>query len=289
MKRGPFIAIDWGTSNRRIHLVERGVVIASESSGHGIASFAGGDYTAEVAALRQRLGEVPVLIAGMAGSSIGWRETPYVDAPAGLAALAARLVYVQTDTAIVPGMRTTGDGRADVMRGEEVQILGAVAAGLVPPDATVCQPGTHSKWARLEGGSILSFATVMTGELFALVRGHGILANHLGGETISGPAFAQGVAEGSRRDLANSLFQVRARSLGGLLDPADAVSFASGILIGAECAVHVVAGATVYLIASEPLDTLYAAAIEALGGTAIRVDDSGAFVAGMAAIRDLAS
>ena len=46
-----------------------------------------------------------------------------------------------------PAFPTSATGRADVMRGEEVQLLGAVAAGLVDPMRLVCHPGTHNKWA----------------------------------------------------------------------------------------------------------------------------------------------
>ena len=85
-------------------------------------------------------------------------------APAGLDALAGGLLWVDGRTAIVPGVSTLADGRADVMRGEEVQMLGAVAAGLVPPGALLCQPGTHCKWAWMEDGRIARFRTAMTGE-----------------------------------------------------------------------------------------------------------------------------
>jgi 2-dehydro-3-deoxygalactonokinase len=67
------------------------------------------------------------------------------------------------------------------MRGEEVQFLGAVEAGLVPGDALLVQPGTHCKWAEMAGGRVAGFTTAMTGELFALLRTHGLLAAQLGG------------------------------------------------------------------------------------------------------------
>src|SRR3546814_17973918 len=80
-------------------------------------------------------------------STVGWRVVPYVAAPAGIDELVAGLDRIDDRTAIVPGVSCSMNGRADVMRGEEVQLLGAVAGWMVPPDALLAQPGTHCKWA----------------------------------------------------------------------------------------------------------------------------------------------
>ncbi|WP_328799506.1 2-dehydro-3-deoxygalactonokinase [Sandaracinobacteroides hominis] len=275
---GAFLAIDWGTSNRRVWRLEGGDITATERDGKGAGQLKPQDYPAELAAIRARLGDLPVRIAGMAGSTVGWREAPYAPLPAGLADLRARLLHVDTRTAIVPGVAAA----ADIMRGEEVQVLGAVAAGLVPPDALVVQPGTHSKWARLEGGRIADFTTAMTGELYALLRQHSLLARQLAGQDATpGTAFLSGVAEGARRDLAASLFSIRARSVLGLAPDSDAASYASGLLIGAEVAAQMPSGAHVHLLANPPLSTLYATAIEVLGGSTTQVDSETAFLAGI--------
>ncbi|RZM31080.1 MAG: 2-oxo-3-deoxygalactonate kinase, partial [Sphingomonas sp.] len=141
-----FIAVDWGTTNRRAFRIENGTVAATERDDRGAANVAAGEYEAEVAGIRARLGDLPMLLAGMVGSNIGWRSVPYVAAPAGLAEIAAALDRIDGRTAIVPGLSYRDGLHADVMRGEEVQLLGAVAAGLVPAEALLCQPGTHCKW-----------------------------------------------------------------------------------------------------------------------------------------------
>ena len=83
------------------------------------------------------------------------------------------------------------------MRGEEVQMLGAVAAGMMPADAMVCHPGTHNKWVSMEDGRIASFRTVMTGELFNLLKEHSILADLLAAATAEPDAdFEAGVRHG---------------------------------------------------------------------------------------------
>jgi len=286
---GPFIAVDWGTTNRRAFVIEDGAVVTAERDGRGAAAV--DDFPADVAAVRARLGDRPMLLAGMVGSTIGWRDVPYVAAPAGLDDLARALDQVDARTAIVPGLCYRGDGRADVMRGEEVQLLGAAAAGLVPPDALLCQPGTHCKWATLAGGRIVRFTTAMTGELFALLRTHGLLARQLGGTVQDGPAFRAGVMEGARRDLARSLFGIRAAGVLGLRDDADAAAHASGLLIGADVAARLdeADGGHVHLLADPALGTLYAAAIGELGGTATLVDSQAAFVAGAARLWEMIS
>ncbi len=284
-----FIAVDWGTTNRRAFRIEDGKVAATERDDRGAANVASGVYETEVAGIRARLGDLPILLAGMVGSNIGWRSVPYVAAPAGLAEVAAALDRIDDRTAIVPGLSYRDGVHADVMRGEEVQLLGGVAAGLVPPDALLCQPGTHCKWATLDKGRITQFTTAMTGELFALLRAHGVLSRQLGHPVEPGAAFLEGVAEGAKRDLAASLFAIRARGVLGLADDAHAASFASGLLIGADTAARIEAGATVHILADPALGALYASAIDALGCHSHHIDSQAAFVAGITRIQDLAA
>lgn len=282
------IAVDWGTTNRRIYALGGGAVLASAQDDRGAAAVA--DFPREVAAIRARFGDAPLLLAGMVGSNIGWRAVPYVAAPAGLEMLAAALEPVAPGVRIVPGVSWRSDTRGDVMRGEEVQLLGAAAAGTVPADALLCQPGTHCKWATLAAGRIVRFTTAMTGELFSLLRTHGLLARQLGGTVADGAAFRAGVAEGARRDIAASLFAIRAAGLLGLRDDADAAAHASGLLIGADVAARLAEepGRTVDILSDPALGALYAAAVEALGGRAALHDSQAAFVAGITALWELA-
>ncbi|TKD51839.1 2-dehydro-3-deoxygalactonokinase [Sphingomonas baiyangensis] len=290
MSDGRFIAIDWGTTNRRAWLIERGQVLAAHRDDRGVRAMASADYPAAIAELRARFGDIRVLAAGMVGSSRGWREAPYVPCPAGAAELAAQLLEVERDVWIVPGVSHLGEGRADVMRGEEVQLIGAVAAGLAPHDGLLVQPGTHSKWAWMQGGRIARFATAMTGELFDLLRRHSILAEMMR-ETPDpdSDAFALGVARGAAGEsLLHALFDVRAGTLLGLRDASAGASLASGLLIGAEIAAHRadMAGG-VHLLAEGPLAAAYARAIALSVATAHVVDSEAAFVAGISMIEEM--
>ncbi len=285
---GRFLAVDWGTTNRRVFLIEDGAVVHAEQDARGAAATT--DFPAEVADVRARLGDLPMLLAGMVGSNIGWRAVAYAPAPAGFAELAAALEPIAPATAIVPGVSFRDGARADVMRGEEVQLLGAAAAGMTPADALLCQPGTHCKWVTIEAGRIARFTTAMTGELFAMLRAHSLLSRQLGGKVADGAPFRDGVSEGARRDLAASLFGIRASGLLGVRDDADAAAFASGLLIGADVAARLAEaeGEVVHILADARLGGLYAAAIETLGGASRLVDSQAAFVAGITRIWEMA-
>ncbi|MET0308308.1 MAG: 2-dehydro-3-deoxygalactonokinase [Sphingomonas sp.] len=284
MSFGGFLAVDWGTTNRRVFVIEDGRVAHTERDGRGVTAVQ--DFAGEAAAIRAHFGDLPMLMAGMVGSNIGWRLAPYVAAPAGIAEVAAGLLRIDERTAIVPGVSTLEDGRPDVMRGEEVQFLGAVAAGLVPGDSLLVQPGTHCKWAKMAGGRIAGFTTAMTGELFALLRQHGLLAAQLGGDVTPSAAFLEGVEEGRRQDLAASLFGIRAAGMLGQRDDADAASYASGLLIGSDVAARLATAGhdTVHILADQMLGELYITAIEAHNRRALLVDSHTAFVAGILAI-----
>ena len=150
-------------------------------------------------------------------------------------------------------------------------------------DRLLAQPGTHCKWVEMVGGQVADFTTAMTGELFALLRKHGLLSAQIGGEVTLGDAFRAGVEEGKRRDLAASLFGIRAARMLGRRDDADAASYASGLLIGADVAVRMAQTRheTVYILSDPTLGALYTAAIEAHGRAATLIDSHAAFVAGI--------
>src|SRR4051794_8032635 len=177
-----FIAADWGTTNRRAYLIDASGQCTKEfEDAKGILSVPEDGFPAAVEEIRERLGDKPLLLAGMVGSNRGWIEAPYVACPASLKDLAHAVARPSDREVIVPGVKDDSNGRADVMRGEEVQLLGAVATGAVDAEALVCHPGTHNKWVIVRHGKIESFRTVMTGELYSLLKEHSILSDLLGG------------------------------------------------------------------------------------------------------------
>ena len=283
-----FIAVDWGTTNRRAYRLDgSGVCIGEFEDGKGILSVPPGAFPAAVAEIRDRLGDLPLLLAGMVGSNRGWIEAPYVPCPAGLDDLGAALAWGDERDAVVPGVSYIDEYRADVMRGEEVQLLGAVAAGQVPADALVCHPGTHNKWVVLDTGRIRSFRTVMTGELFNLLRSHSILSDLLENEAEPDDAFRRGVRHGfDEDDLTSDLFAVRARVLLGEAPREEASSYASGLLIGADVRIGLSGERTapVHVMGRPELTRLYSAAIGEVGYEAVELDGEQSFLSGIRAI-----
>jgi 2-dehydro-3-deoxygalactonokinase len=284
---GPFIAVDWGTTNRRAwRIAGDGAVEDSLADGAGITAVRPGGFVEEVARLRARLGDLPMLLGGMVGSNRGWVETPYVPCPAGHAEIGAAIFRIDARTGIVPGVCQRNGGAPEVMRGEEVQILGALASGAMPEDALVCLPGTHSKWVRVSGGRITRFGTWMTGEIFALLRAHSILAPQIEGDAQPGPGFARGLAAAEAGDPLSRLFRLRAAA--ALHAPlADGAGYLSGLLIGAEvrAGLATVPGTSPFIIGRSDLAALYVAAIAAAGQAATTIDGDAAFRAGARALQ----
>lgn len=286
MKAVRYIVVDWGTTNRRAYAVDdSGAVVDRLADGRGVLSIDRAGFRAAADEIRFALGEGPILLAGMIGSNRGWIEAPYVDCPADMDTLLGGLKIISGyDAAIVPGIRVADPEHADVMRGEEVQILGAAASGLIPPDGIACHPGTHSKWVLLSGGAIIGFRSVMTGELFALLKKHSILSEQLRAPVSPGPSFLAGVRRSlSHCELTADLFSVRARGLLGALAPADAAAFTSGLLVGADLKVGlglIDQGQPVALIGDPYLTSLYAAALGEAGRTSSETNGEQAFLAG---------
>jgi 2-dehydro-3-deoxygalactonokinase len=280
------IGIDWGTTNLRAYRFRAdGEVIERRDSAQGVARIADrGFETALLALIRDWLtaeGSTPsVVLSGMVGSRQGWLEAPYVPCPAGLPDIAAQRVRAPTAAFngwIVPGLVTdTADGTQDVMRGEEVQIIGALREG---ESAHVIAPGTHSKWAVVEHGRIAGFRTYMTGELYALLVEHSILARSMKGHAHDDAAFVTGV----RRSLGDpallsQLFSVRTEALFNRIAPEALAAYLSGILIGAEIASAlgtdpITQQKPVTLIASAKLSDKYARALEVAGVRDVRQID----------------
>ncbi|WP_063693941.1 2-dehydro-3-deoxygalactonokinase [Bradyrhizobium stylosanthis] len=285
MTEPAYVAVDWGTSSFRLWLVDRaGKVLAERRSGEGMLAAA---KTGFAAVLQSHLAAVeapahlPVLICGMAGAKTGWVEAGYVDTPAPLAAIlkqAARVPGEARDIRILPGIAQRDAAAPDVMRGEETQLLGALglqAAG----EAMVCMPGTHSKWVRVKDGTVASFSTFMTGELFSVVSRETILslavANAEDAEDVSSFRAAVKAAFEAPAFAANLLFGARARQLlfGGT--PAAARETLSGTLIGVELAAGLsgaVPKAGITLVASGRLAALYRLAFDTLSVTVQQVE-----------------
>jgi 2-dehydro-3-deoxygalactonokinase len=277
------IAIDWGTSSFRAYLMSgAGEILDEVASADGIGNVAAGAYPATLERLIGRWlaahPALPVIASGMVGSRHGWREAPYLACPAGPRDVAERLTAVEANgrrVVLAPGLSCGDEAGADVMRGEETEILGIADAGA----QLIVLPGSHSKWARVEGERIVAFRTFITGELFAALRDHTVAGAFARAAPAKepGPAFALAVERGAaaarcetKFGLLGHLFGARALPLTGKLDPDDAGEYLSGLLIGAEIgeARRLYPDEEPHVAGAEALVKRYLKAFEALGGGA---------------------
>jgi len=290
------VAIDWGTTHRRAYALDTAGHCLSEQADADGALACKGRFPEALSSGLQALGAAPqlVLMSGMVGSALGWKEVPYVNGDVPLTDLAKHLAEVPAPPGgphqlIVPGycVRDTF-GQPDVMRGEETQLLGAVTLGHA--SGWFVLPGTHSKWVQLQKGKVRQLRTYMTGELFNLLGQHGTLAAASGAHAQNWDAtsFAEGVKAAANGALSRTLFGARARVVCGDMLASQTKAYLSGLLIGTE--LHDVlrsAGASgdnapFKLIGSPELATHYEAAAALLGLRFEVLDARAAFVSAMA-------
>ncbi len=270
------IGMDWGTTSLRAYRFgpDGAVLDRRETPGGILAVPPGGFPDALNTAVGDWMaqGERRVLLSGMVGSRQGWIEAPYLPCPAGLAEISAATLSVPFDDAdvrLVPGLTCRdASGVPEVMRGEETQLLG-IAAITAGGETTACLPGSHAKWVRTSGGRVMEFTTHLTGEAFAALSGHTILARMLDPVAPHHAAgFARGVARAKQPGgLLHHLFGLRAAGLFNEIREAEAASFLSGLLIGHEVAAALEAGVAppVILVGSAGLTARYGAALDGFG------------------------
>lgn len=290
-----FLSCDWGTTAFRLRLVERGnlEILAEASSKEGNAATAElwkqanqppeqrvAFYLAVVrphvlaleAAVKTSLANVPVVISGMASSTIGLLELPYKSLPFAVdgSDLRTETIAPTADfphaTLLISGVKSADD----VMRGEEVQLVGCRFAA-TPKEELFLHPGTHAKHVRVQYGQAVALRTYMTGEFFSLLSTKGILAASVeaGGELADDNNtawFEEGVRASQGATLLHNAFLVRTNDLFKQATKTENYFYLSGLLIGSECQellAHLPARIT---LAGEPaLVAHYSAALRVLG------------------------
>ncbi|PMG28337.1 hypothetical protein BCU94_16695 [Shewanella sp. 10N.286.52.C2] len=311
------IAVDWGSSNFRAFLLDkRGKILSEVSAPQGMLCLKKDEFEAALLAHIQPWVtdfSVPVLMAGMVGSAQGWVDAGYIDCPADAKQAAMKLCHVDNESKlsirIVPGVKCqTANLQPDVMRGEEVQVFGAVSLiehelGLLNnaqlDKLVFCLPGTHSKWIKMakndQGQPIVeSLSTQMTGEMYNIVVENSILGKGVYKQAtdVDMDSFLQGVHTSQREGgLLHHLFSARTLRLEQRLDDKHVCSYISGLLIGAElCSVLAASSLEhIYLIGSSTLNTLYAQALKELGLLSTPVSSEKASALGMVMVAEQAN
>ncbi|MFD2165032.1 2-dehydro-3-deoxygalactonokinase [Thalassotalea euphylliae] len=243
------IAVDWGTSLLRAYLCRvndcETLELHACAHGKGVAKLNGAfekELFDNIAPWLNAYGNLPILMAGQIGSSIGWKETKYLGCPISPSAVASAchtFICREQQIAIVPGLHCSHDNQyRDVMRGEELQVLGWLAQKPehMEGDHLVCLPGTHTKWVLVKNGKVTLFKTAMTGELYDLLSNGSVLiqqsAQHFNEAAfIDGAQYTLGSEFGS---FSHGLFSVRSKQLFNELEQKHAKAYLSGLLLGTD-------------------------------------------------------
>ncbi|WP_282093846.1 2-dehydro-3-deoxygalactonokinase [Epibacterium ulvae] len=277
-----WVAADWGTTQLRVWLLAAdGSVLARKTSDKGMGRISPDAYEGVLLELigdaLPTEGKLDVVICGMAGSRQGWSEAPYAATPCPPPSI-DMATHVTTQDArlnvhILPGVKQMSP--ADVMRGEETQIMGVTARD-AQFNGVICLPGTHTKWARVQAGQITEFATFMSGELFNVIGDHSVLRHSVGRDGWNETAFRAACVKAieNPNTLMQSLFGLRAEALVADLSPEAARATLSGLLLGAEltAAQSYWDSSDVTIVGENALSQAYAAALATQGKTPRIVD-----------------
>lgn len=261
------LCCDWGTTSFRLRLVniQDQEVIGEVLSVEGIAATfnawkAIGDtnsnkqhfftdrlnkqITLLSAQLALALSNIPVVISGMASSSIGMFELHYATLPFGVDGSQANIHRIDSDDdfphdiLIISGVKS----EYDVMRGEETQLVGLAELLNLSADqhSIVIFPGTHSKHLHIRNDQLVDFQTYMTGEIFKIVSSYSILKESIEISVLPDfseeelTAFRMGVQESVKTQILRGLFKVRTNQLFDKLSKKENALYLSGLLIGSE-------------------------------------------------------
>lgn len=269
------IAVDWGSSSlRAFRIGDDGDVLETRRSGQGVLK-AHGNFATVLSGMIAGWDDALVVMAGMIGSRQGWLEVDYVACPAGVAQIAAGMQPLPADALpgrevwVVPGLSVFDAWQVpDVMRGEESQVCGLLPL-LAAGTHFACLPGTHSKHVRVADGRIIDFSTLMTGEMFEVLRAHSVLGRLMELGLPDDAAFAEGLAMAERPGgLLRQLFTVRSRGLFDQIPPARLAGYLSGILVGHELQCIPADAGHVHVVSSDGLAGPYLHALRARGFTA---------------------
>ena len=251
-----FISVDWGTTNLRLRLVAVPSleIIEEVISPKGIKTiynewleFGGEKEDYFLIFLKSQLAlfiieitaDIQIVMSGMASSSIGLRELPYANLPFKTNGKSLLVAPIQTNffpnsIQLISGVKSD----SDVIRGEEVEIIGLVNADDEKNKVIFITPGTHSKHVVCDQGVITNFFTFMTGEIFSVISEHTILKASLEKTNFDATvlaSFEQGVLKAMQGgSLLNTLFKVRTNTLFKEKTNIENYYYLSGLLIGEE-------------------------------------------------------
>ncbi|PLW78816.1 2-dehydro-3-deoxygalactonokinase [Cohaesibacter celericrescens] len=275
-----WIAVDWGTTHLRVWgMNASGIPLFHVRSDQRMGALEADAFEPTLMALIKAHvpdldRKIDVIACGRVGALKGRADMPYCAVPCQpLAGGLTKLSSDQFNLNVISGLKQTQP--FDLMQGEEVQIAGYLA-GDKEFDGVVCLPGLHSKWVRVSAEEVVSFQTVMTGEMFDALSDHSVLQHSLAQTGLNEELFLETVSEGMAHParLSSRLFSLHAESLLSGLSAEDVRTRLSGLLIGMELAATKPywLGQKIVLIGDHDLSCLYAKALTEQGCMPIMVE-----------------
>lgn len=293
------IGLNWGSSQFRAYLMtSTGDLLDEMNSAKGITKCSRDEMVDIVSGVTSRWGSgLAIYASGMIGSNIGWTEAPYVTCPLSIAGFSQNLTPTNmggTQVQIVPGLCCErSDGSPDILRGEEVEILGLMRnkTWVSHKSHFILLPGTHSKWVRVKDRRITDFMTSMSGEIYDRMTAQGLLSSIVEGPSVESPEFYDGLRRGMTgpEGMGAMLFQTRARVIRGKLHKGGASSYLRGLLIGSEISGALalypeISDSDLALVGAPDVCNLYRAALSELNIACTVFDSKRACISGFNAI-----
>lgn len=200
------ITIDTGTTNTRTVLWQNGKKIEKDFESVGVRDTSiTGDKKRLKEAVKKSIdvvlkagnitdhAEVTVIASGMITSDLGLAEIPHLEVPVGAFELSSGMTKKSIPEVFdqpiwfIPGVRNINKNilpenitDMDIMRGEEVEAIGAISQLEISGPAVLILPGSHTKIIKLDRKNRISGSiTTMTGELMEFLTKKSILADSL--------------------------------------------------------------------------------------------------------------
>lgn len=309
-----FLSCDWGTSSFRLRLIQLAdlKIISEEKSDKGIAETyrswqqTGGNIsdrfkfyqsyiTEQIGVLSKKtnipLDRIPVMLSGMASSTIGMLDLDYKELPFSPDGSDLKIEVIPVKGAnkfiIISGVRTEND----VIRGEETKVIGcSFVTDHTHPEKLLILPGTHSKHILIKDNTAVGFKTYMTGEFFDLLANQSVLSSSVEeggdfGEPANQESFRKGVRASLNTNLLHASFMVRTNQILDNIPQQQNLFYLSGLLIGTELIEEIDRKMPVYLVGGSHFNTYYAKACEILAIPVTKqIDGDTALIAGQRAV-----
>ena len=258
------LTIDTGTTNTRVCLWQNSRVLGAASAGVGVRDTAiTGSRIALQEAVRGAIAEVLAhasltpadvaltLASGMFTSALGLHEVPHLLTPCGRQELADGMVKVSLPEIfsrplwLIPGVRNhvsplslANCESMDMMRGEEVEVIGLLNRLQTRDAALFVMPGSHTKMVAVDtAGRIRGCATTLAGELLQTVTQNTILAATLGSEfaaTLDAGMVLAGAASANLTGFGRTCFSVRILEQQGLAERNARANYLLGAVLASD-------------------------------------------------------